>query len=401
MVFDEQSLNSRPYSLTARWVFPISGPPLEHGVLEIDGGRITAIHQRPAPDAVDLGQVALLPGLINAHTHLEFSDLTVPVQPARPFTEWIRSLVGVRRTTPATAAVLRQGLAESADSGTCLLGEIATQDWPATDYQHPGLQTVVFRELIGMLPERAAAQLEIARNWLTGPADADPQVTRGLSPHAPYSVHPDLYRNLVQLAADHGAPVAVHLAETHAELELLAHGTGEFVAMLERFNAWDPAAIAKGTRPLDYLMPLESVGRALVVHGNYLGQEEIDWLAQHPQVSVVYCPRTHAFFGHTPHPWLQLLERGVNVALGTDSRGSNPDLNLWRELQFLARQFPAVNPATILTLGTLGGARALGRQLDLGTLEPGRQACLTVVSLPETSSSDPYQTLFSGTVRSR
>ena len=393
------SLDSARQTLTARWVFPISGPPLERGVLEVEAGRITAVHQRSTPSAIDLGNVALLPGLVNAHTHLEFSDLRSPVQPALPFTDWIGALVGVRRSTPATAAVLQQGLAESAAYGTCLLGEIATQDWPIAGYRHAGLQTVVFRELIGMLPERAADQLEIARNWLAGPPDLDRSVIRGLSPHAPYSVHPDLYRDLAQLAARTHAPLAVHLAETPAELELLAAGTGEFVAMLERFNAWDPTAIARGTRPLDYLRPLESVTRALVIHGNYLHSAEIDWLAEHPQASVVYCPRTHAFFGHPPHPWLQLIERGINVALGTDSRGSNPDLSLWSEMQFLAKRFPAVDPATIVRLGTLGGAQALGRDADFGTIESGKRARLTAIKLPETSNGDPYRALLSGEIQ--
>lgn len=380
------------FSVTARWVFPISTPPLENGVVEVANGRIVAVHDRPNPSAVNLGNVAIIPGLVNAHTHLEFSDLTQPVQPALPFTEWIRSLVTVRRTTPATHIVIQAGLNECHANGATLVGEIATQHWSADDYRHAGTHVTVFRELIGLLPDRAAAQFAIAQNWLAHSSD-NASITRGLSPHAPYSVHPSLYHDLIELAADHQAPIAIHLAETTSELELLNQGTGEFVAMLQRFNAWDDHAIPRGSRPLDYLTPLAGLSRALVIHGNYLDSQEIDWLDQHPNVAVVYCPRTHAFFQHPPHPWLHMLDRGICVALGTDSRGSNPDLSLWREMRFLVTQFPQVDPARILAMGTLAGAQALGQNADYGTLEPGKRATLTVVDLPAFGENDPYRLL--------
>ncbi|MDB5340345.1 MAG: Chlorohydrolase [Planctomycetaceae bacterium] len=387
-------LDPTRYSLTARWVFPVSSPPLANGVIEIESGLITAVHNcRPNPETVDCGNVALLPGLVNAHTHLEFSDLQRPVEPALPFTQWIKSLVGVRRERPATEAVILQGLTECQAAATQLLGEIATQDWSTQTYLAPGIRTIVFRELIGMLPDRAAAQLEIARKWL---GESDTSVTRGLSPHAPYSVHPDLYRDLIQLAAEKQAPVAIHLAETLAELELLDRGTGEFVEMLQRFNAWDQQIIPRGTRPLDYLRPLSAVRRGLVIHGNYLESAEFDWLEKHPQVSVVYCPRTHAYFQHSPHPWRTLLDRGINVALGTDSRGSNPDLSLWREMQFLVTTFPDVDPAQILAMGTQRGAEALGVGAEMGSLEPGKQSQWASIPLPETRDGDPYRLLFAG-----
>lgn len=382
------------YSVTARWVFPVSSPPIEQGVIEIAGGQIVAVHNHHDPRAVNLGNVALIPGLVNTHTHLEFSDLAEPVQPALPFTKWIRSLVSVRRASPATRDVVQQGLAECHVTGTAAVGEIATQDWSDADYSHPRLRVTAFREVIGLRSERIAAQLETARNWLTAPQPLGNFVTRGLSPHAPYSVHPDLYRDLIHLAAEHRAPVAIHLAETTSELELLSRGTGEFIEMLKRFNAWDDQSIPTGTRPLDYIKPLSAITRGLIIHGNYLQGDEIDWLAQHPQVSVIYCPRTHAFFRHPPHPWLQLLERGVNVALGTDSRGSNPDLSMWREMQFLVDHFPQIDPTRILAMGTLAGAQALGQRDSLGSLEPGKSAILAIVDVSHSREDEPHRLLF-------
>ncbi len=386
--------DSAHFSVTARWVFPVSSPPLERGVIEINRGRIVAVHKRHDPAAIDLGNAAIIPGLVNAHTHLEFSDLPAPVQPALPFTEWIRSLVAVRRASPASNAIIQQGLAECRATGSTTVGEIATQDWHAADYRHATVRVTTFRELIGLRPERAAAQLDIARNWLMETPPPDDFLTRGLSPHAPYSVHPDLYRDLVQLAAEHRAPVAIHLAETTSELELLDRGTGEFVEMLKRFDAWDEGAILRGLRPLDYLQPLEQLSHALVIHGNYLQTVDFEWLAKHPQVSVVYCPRTHAFFRHSPHPWLKLLDQGINVALGTDSRGSNPDLSIWNEMRFLIERFPQIDPARILSLGTLAGAKALGRDASTGSLEPGKRAELAAVSLASLEGDDPHRLLF-------
>jgi cytosine/adenosine deaminase-related metal-dependent hydrolase len=222
-------------------------------------------------------------------------------------------------------------------------------------------------------------------------------VERGLSPHAPYSVHPELFARLIDLAKAHSAPVAMHLAETRAELELLAQGRGEFVEMLTAFGVWRDGLIPRGSRPMDYLKRLAEVARALVVHGNYLDEDELEFVAIHPQMTVVYCPRTHAFFGHAPHPWRRLLDRGASVALGTDSRASNPDLSLWNELTFLREEFPDAAPRVLLELGTIRGARALGLDGEFGTIAPGKSARLATVALPN-AMSDPWNALFAGRI---
>ncbi|MDB5388136.1 MAG: Aminodeoxyfutalosine deaminase [Planctomycetaceae bacterium] len=223
----------RPQRLRARWLFPVAGPPIENGVLEIQNGQITASHPQSDANTIDLGNVGLIPGLVNAHTHLEFSDLAQPIQPAKPFTSWIRALVAVRRSQPAEASAIQSGLQECWRTGATAIGEIATQDWSAANYHHSSVDCTVFREILGLRRERIAEQLEVARNWLAKSTDRDTKFVRGLSPHAPYSVHPELYQSLVELANEQRSPVAVHLAETRAELELLNQGTGEFVEMLQ------------------------------------------------------------------------------------------------------------------------------------------------------------------------
>ncbi len=385
----------------ARWMFPIASPPLENGVVEIEDGVISAVHNKAEPRAVDLGNAAILPGLANAHTHLEFSDLPAPLERAEPFADWIRSLVAHRRSrTSSVENAIAQGLREATRSGTKVIGEIATAGWSPKAFlkaSDPSVRVVVFRELLGLLPERMEEQLAVAHRHLEeASADEHPTLVRGLSPHAPYSVHPELFHRLVRLCRDHKAPLAIHLAETRAELELLSEGRGELVEMLSAFGAWRENIIPRRSRILDYLNPLAEVERGLIVHGNYLNDEDIGFLAEHPHLTVVYCPRTHAYFGHKNHPWPKLIRAGVRVALGTDSRASNPDLNLWEEVKFLRRKHPDVPPAQWLTWATRNGAVALyGPDTDLGILEVGHPAVFTTIPLAKADAADPYELLFS------
>ena len=369
-------------------MFPVAGPPLADGIVEIEGTRIAAVYAGDHPAAIDLGNVALIPGLVNAHTHLEFSQLQTPLGPATPFTDWIRAIMKSRfETGQPVAERIQQGIAECLSSGTTLVGEIATsvESLRQFDAGSPVPRAVVFRECLGFTSDRKAGQEQIADEFLQEPIrpEAAERLCPGLSPHAPYSVHPDLYLNLVQQARDQGVPVAVHLGETSAEYDLLERKQGAFVDLLSELGLWDPEILKDGMRMIDYLAPLAELSSALAVHGNYFGPTEWEFLRGAPSISVVYCPRTHHYFGHPEHPWLTMIEQGINVALGTDSRASNPDLSLWKELQFLHKICPQVATELILECGTLAGARALGFSEDVGSLEAGKAADLTMIQLPD------------------
>lgn len=399
--------------LRARYIFPIAGPPIADAAVTIAGGKIISLERQGARTtahagrSVDLGNAAILPGLINAHTHLEFSDLAAPLgRPGMPFADWIRAVVGHRRsrTDAERRAAVGRGLEESARCGTTLIGEIATPGWPADLYfdaaseaDRPAAKVrpatanrpaaTVFLELLGLSAERTTANAAAATEHARFPASV------GLSPHAPYTVRPDLVRHAATLSRSHRIPLAMHLAESPDEIELLQSGRGPLYKLLSDFGAWDPAAIPRGIRPMDYLRLLSEADRALVIHGNYLNREEIAFLAAHAdRMTVVYCPRTHAYFAHPPYPLAALLAAGVSVALGTDSRASNPDLNLLEELRFAAAHNP-IAPAELLKLATLGGAKALGREHDLGAIAPGKSADLTIVSLPNIEA-EPHELLF-------
>lgn len=372
-------------ALRAHLVFPVSSPPIVDGCVTIEGSRIVAVGRADAAAEMhDLGDVAIVPGLVNAHTHLEFADLAAPLgTPGMALPDWIREVMERRRAAPPAANGVQLGLQECLRSGTTALGDIATQDWRGQQAHSamPLPEVVMFREAIGPSLQRADASLATIEQFL----DADvprPQVRPALSPHAPYTVHPRLLEAIVALARRENLPVAMHLAESREELELLTSGGGPFRALLAELGAWDPASDARLRSVGEYLEALSLAPRALVVHGNYLSATEQEFLAaRRAAMCVVYCPRTHAYFAHEPYPLAEMLRRGVSVALGTDSRASNPDLDLWAEMRFVAQRCPQVAPARVLDLGTRGGACALGLAGEIGTLEAGRLANLAVVQL--------------------
>ncbi|VAX41025.1 hypothetical protein MNBD_PLANCTO02-2617 [hydrothermal vent metagenome] len=383
-------------SLTARWVFPVDANPLEQGVIEIEAGGIVAVHQKRNSAAIDLGNVAIIPSLVNCHTHLELSDLSSPLETSTSFAHWIRSVITHRQErTEASQKIYEEGLQEATISGSTLVGDIVGVDWKPADSLHSKNQVIAFRELIGLLPEQQTEQLAAAKQHIDviqefiSQNKIMPHLLSGLSPHAPYSVGFDLLKSIAHLATERNVPLAMHLAETTEEIELLKNGRGGLVEMLKEFGIWHNDLFPFSTTPLDYLKILATAPRALVVHGNYLSDEEIDFLAAHRQMTTIYCPRTHAYFSHSQHPWLQLLKKGANVALGTDSRASNPDLSLWQELLYLHQTNPKIPPQQLLELGTLAGARAFGLEEETGSLQAGKFADLAVVSLAKSNTNSP------------
>ncbi|HYO25470.1 MAG TPA: amidohydrolase family protein, partial [Lacipirellulaceae bacterium] len=174
----------------------------------------------------------------------------------------------------------------------------------------------------------------------------------------------------------------------------LDSGDGPFRDLLDDRSMWDESTVARGSRPLDYLRRLAAAPRSLVIHGNYLAQDEIAFVAaRRESMSIVFCPRTHHYFRHEPYPLPQMLAAGVRVALGTDSRASNPDLDMLRELRFAAQRWSAVSPEAWLRMATLDAAAALGLAASAGSLEQGRRADLVAVPCP---GADPYEQIVGG-----
>ncbi|MEA1950618.1 MAG: amidohydrolase family protein [Planctomycetota bacterium] len=394
-------MSSTTYSLKARYVFPVAGEPIADGVVTFDRQRIISVG-RPVgndTDIEDLGNVAILPGLVNAHAHLEFSHLSRPIgRRGMALGDWIVRLISeLRIECRPPADAVRRGLLESSVAGTTALGEIAQRDWSPDDFQAAPIDSTIFLELISPIDDGVDDVLKLAHRHIASahPQQKDRRWRPGLCPHSPYSVHPRLLSESAAISARHKVPLSFHLAESPEEIEFLQTASGVFRDMLERLGQWDPTAHRPGRRPFDMLRILAPAHRLLIVHGNYLAAEEIAFIARHAQtMSVVYCPRTHHYFRHAPHPLEKLLSSGINVALGTDSRASSPDLNLLSDMRHVAHCHPAVALKTVLRMGTLGGAKALGREDELGTLEPGRRANLCVVPLPDRREADPHSLLF-------
>lgn len=352
----------------------------------IQDGRVVNVVDGFAHNAFHLGSATLVSGLVNAHTHLEFSSLRRPIPTTGRFTDWIRAVIKHRREANASVSdAIRSAIQESLASGTTLVGEIASVGWTDGDYVSSDLPSVIFQEVLGLLPDRVAEQKEMAQTHLKLESAASDSgdvgleshfPTHGLSPHAPYSTHLQLVEESVRLACETKSPIAMHLAETEVEIELLTKGRGEFRELLTELGMWRDEFFPGGRRPIDYLKILAHAPHCLVIHGNYLNDEELNFIASHSNMTLVYCPRTHAAFRHREHPWLRLRKLGGHVAIGTDSRASNPDLSLFAELQFLAETVPDLSHVDLLHMGSIEGRRALGHETDNGAnftlLRPAR-----------------------------
>lgn len=366
----------------------MAAPPLERGTITTDGGLIIAVEPRGArsPD-VDLGEVAIVPGLINAHTHLDLGGARgrIPSTDPEHFTDWLLGVIEYRRTRAPEQVRedIRSGLVECLTAGTTAVGDISSDGNSFPLLAESEVRAVIFREFLGLDREVVENRIVSHRQRLESLPGQD-RLHWGISPHAPYSICHDVALHQLRLAGG-----AIHLAESPAELELLSTGKGPFTTFLRDLGVWADGSI---TRPLaEFVTGVTDHSRRsrqLYIHCNYL---PVTTPFENTQ-SVVYCPRTHAAFGHSRHPFAEFLARGVNVALGTDSLASNPDLDLFEEARFVYQNRKDMTGEQILKMATLNGAKALGFDDDCGSLEPGKSADFVVMPLGD--AAGPYMALF-------
>jgi cytosine/adenosine deaminase-related metal-dependent hydrolase len=380
--------------VSADWVVPIATPPLPDAAVLLEGdGTVRAVGPRRAL----LGQApeehvegALLPGLVNAHTHLELSHLGLLAGGAG-LPAWAGAVMARGNAAGETAAqgalaAARQAVAQ----GTAAVGDVGNGLAAVPAIGEAGLVGAFFHELLGSREARTGdavadatreRQAQLRRHaW---PA----RLTYGLAPHAPYSVGADLFRRIFALRA----LTSVHVAEDPAELALLLHGEGPWAALLERLGV--PAGSrSPGMSPVTYLASLgafQGPQPPLLVHMVHASSDDRA-LARRFNAPVVLCPRSNLHIGGQLPDVPALLAEGLVLALGTDSLASSPDLGLWGEMQALARAFPAIAPSVWLTAATAGGAKALGLPA-LGTLTPGARPGLLRAALPP--GGDPLASL--------
>lgn len=404
---------SRPARLlSAPWVIPVSRPPIHEGALAVDAtGTVVAVGSR-AELLRDLsahprlpetrGQGALVPGLVNAHTHLELSWLAGSVAGGDGVIAWTRRLAArmAARPEPRDAdhdKVVAFAAATSArDLGAAALGDVGngTLGWRAM--AHAGLGGLFFHELVGSRDRRTGDAIgDAARERAVIPEAERPlAITAVPAPHAPYSVGPALLRRIFAAAASAGFPTSIHLAEDADELALLERGGGGWPEVLHAMGV-DPAERTPHLAPCAYLESLGAFTAAapppLLVHMVHASADDRR-RARAAGATVVLCPRSNLHIGGRLPDVAALCEDGVALALGTDSLASVPDLSLWAEMATLARALPELPPRRWLEAATVGGARALGLDATLGRFAAGfRPGILDVPLVP--GETDPERAL--------
>lgn len=371
-------------------ILPLCRPPIENGAISLSGNKIrevgswTALKSDSA-DVTDLGHALLMPGLINAHCHLDYTNLAGKIPPPASFTDWIKAIL------PLKAAWGYSDFAQSWLHGATMLlhtGTTTVADIEAVPELLPDLWSATplrvhsFRELInlknGPQSETAVTHAVQANRQLKHPRNRV-----GLSPHAPYSTTKHLLRAATQASQQFRWQLTTHVSESEPEFEMFVHRRGAMFDWLKSQRAMDDCGLGSPIQHLDqcgYLQP-----NLLAVHANYLGPDDAQTLARR-KVSVVHCPTSHAYFRHALFPYQDLTSAQVNICLGTDSLASlrtqpqlSPELNMFTEMQTLAHNYPSLDPTTILTMATVNAAHALGYGNHLGQLRPHALADLITI----------------------
>ncbi|MEP0844671.1 MAG: amidohydrolase family protein [Phycisphaerae bacterium] len=385
----------------ARWVVPVGRPPIENGRMVVRDGRITLVESATgfsSGDVIDFGDAVILPGFVNAHTHLELTHCRGRVPHRGSFVAWIRDLVAMNASAPPErfSESILEGAAQSLAAGVTTLADIGHGPDACAAWRRIEPRTVGFLEVLGMGPRRQAAH-DRSLAAAVGLCEAhQPPAARerlGLSPHAPYSTDPSVYAAAVDFCRRRGRPLCTHLAETRDEARFLRDGTGPFRELLESWNLWDGSFTPPGCSPVRYAARLGLLdGPVLLAHVNYADDDDLDLLAR-GDARVVYCPRTHRFFGHDPHRYRDMLARRIHVCLGTDSLAGVESLSILDELRFL-RSIDSETPDEVLVhMATLGAARALNLDAHTGSLEPGKQADIVVIPLENPGTREPTRDL--------
>ena len=371
---------------TAEWVLPMTGEPIHRGTIAIDSGLVVGVDDRAPADAVDLGSVAILPALVNAHTHLELSYLRGQVPPTEKFLDWIRTIMATRRQYPDASDrrivdAARAAIAEARASGTGLVGDVSNTLVTTRLLRDAAMPAQVFYELLRFNASDPESMTREAR------ANADAAAGNGsvrvsLAAHAPYSVSPALFAAIrADLDAHAGEVTSVHLGESPEEIEFIKRGTGPWRALLEELGVWTDQWEPPGTSPVEYLEQLGFLDRrVLAVHGVQFDGDDFDRLRAR-NMTIVSCPRSNQHVGVGAPPLEAFYAMDVNVAFGTDSLASAPDLNLFSELADARRLAPRVPARALLESATRQGAAALGFD-EFGTIEPGKRAQLIAVRTP-------------------
>jgi len=385
-------MSERIQVLRARVLLPVTGPPVEDGAVRINGNRIEFagpfkdLPKRDRDGAFDLGEVILLPGLVNAHCHLDYTHMAGQLTPPANFVDWLKLIVMSKSgwTYSDYADSWLAGAKMLVRHGVTTVGdvemspELLPEVWTATP-----LRVVSMLEMTGVRNRRPVEQI-LGEAMQKAESLAHGRCRVGLSPHAPYSTTAELLRLSARAARERRMPVTVHVAESQPEFEMFTLGRGAMYDWIAK-NGRDMEDCGHGS-PVQHLEKQGALGpELLAVHVNHLDRGDAALLGKR-KVHVVHCPRSHAYFRRRPFPVDPLKRAGVNICLGTDSlasilqgRREKAELDMFAELRAFASAQPKVSPRTILKMATVNGARALGMAGEIGELRPGTLADLIAI----------------------
>jgi aminodeoxyfutalosine deaminase len=391
---------SAPPGMTyrGRTIVTMDGPPIDDGAVAVAGDRIAAVGRFDEIRAlggsvIDLGEVIILPGLINAHCHLDFTSLRGGIQQPRSFADWIRQINRLRRDLSDEDFLLSIGLgfAEARRWGTTTIANIESMPGLLERMAPPPLRTWWFAELIDVRPGPSPEEmigdslsfLLNKRNWPGGV---------GLSPHAPYTASPRLTRLAAEAANRYQMLLTTHLAESNEEMEMFRHGRGRLFELLESLGRpMDDCRVGK--TPLAVMLEREAINdRWIVVHLNELSEEDLVRLESGPRFHIAHCPCSSRYFQHRPFAMSELHDLRFNICLGTDSLASNSSLSLFAEMQTVRDTHRGLGPKRILEMVTTNSARALNQENALGKIRAGFQADLIALPIAD-QRGDIFETI--------
>lgn len=413
-VHPEKSSN-RGVLLRGRYVLPTPGNVIEDGALFVHQGRVAAAGlwkhlaaEHSQATTIDLGDVVILPGLVNAHCHLDYTAMAGYFPPQKSFSDWIKLIketkLGWDKGDYLQSWV--KGARMLVNTGTTTVGDIeAVPELLPKAWKTTPLKVISFLEMIGLSPARSPS--EVLGSALSVARRMRKHVARlGLSPHAPYSTTPELLRLTADEASRRGWRIAIHAAESEPEYHMFRKARGELHDWIAR-SGRPMQDCALRQSPIRHVINSGLAGdNVMMVHANYLARGDATELAARG-IHVVHCPRSHEYFRHRRSPLRSLLKAGVNVALGTDSlasvyrrRGQTVQLSMFAEMRTLHAAHSWLRPGRLLEMATRNGALALGQENQIGKLAPG--FCADLICLSFTGKkSQLFETILEhrGTVR--